>query len=728
MNSGMKRFSAILRGFAIVAGLALLFSARAIHAQADLGAISGTVTDASGAVVAHASITVTNVATGAERVTTTNGVGEYAITQLPAADYTLRISAQGFATSNQKFNLAVGQSRGINLKLAVAGGQTEVLVTSDNTTSPDIVDAQISTDITPGQVQDLPLGDRNPYDLVSLSGNVAGQISGGDRGVGADIGGARSASVDILMDGAENTDLFGVGVGQSIPQDAMQEFSVVIAGQGAELGRASGGTVNVASKGGSNAFHGDVYEYNRISSFASDSFNNNALYAAGQIGNPKPRYVHNQFGYYVGGPIKHDKFFFSSATEWLRVRSSAYSTAEVPLPGLLSLSASNMQDYFTADGKLQFPVNGPSYTGIDIQNKGLWKSDINSIAAAETGNSSATCADANPAQICTTSIFGTVVYPVPGDSGGGTPTNQWINFERIDWTVSQTTQVFGRYVQQNTNNFSGTNASSPYSGYNTGSTQVNHNLLLSLTHAFSQSMASATKVLATRFNNLQPLNGDPVPTLYPNSGSTVQFGEGVINFPGYLPTSPGSAIPFGGPQNFIQIGEDLTWTKGKHTFKFGGEFLFIKDNRVFGAYEDAVDALVQSGTKGALVNFINGNIGYENVAVNPNGVYPCKRDPDTNAYIYTSDCMIQTPATAPNFSRSNRYQDGAAYSSDSWRFTPRLTVNGGLRWEIYGPQHSQKASNDSNFFFGRNRQHLRTDPQRRPQDSRDRAERPAVEP
>jgi hypothetical protein len=486
----------------------------------------------------------------------------------------------------------------------------------------------------------------------------------------------------------------------------MQEMSVVIAGQGAEFGRASGGAVNVATKSGTNKLHGDLYEYNRISTFASDSFNNNALWAAPDhsgLSTPKPRYVHNQFGYFVGGPIKHDKLFFSSATEWTRVRSSSYSSASVPLPGLISQSAANMQSFFSTYGALQYPVNGPSYTGAQIQNQGTWTGDITNIAEMQTGATGASCADAALANaaICATPIFGTVVYPVPGDSGGGTPVNQWINFDRIDWTLSDTTQLTGRYIQQNSDFFPGTNASSPYKGYNTGSSQMNEDLLISLTHTFSPSIASATKLLGTRFINQQPLSSAPVsPTLYPNAGSTVQIGQGIINFPGYLPTAPGSAIPFGGPQNFIQVGEDLTWTKGKHAFKFGGEFLNVKDNRVFGAYDNAVDALVQSGTGGALVNFINGNIGYENVAVNPNGVYPCVRDPSTNAYIFTPSCMIQTPAASPNFSRSNRYQDGAAYFTDGWRATSRLTVSAGLRWEIYGPQHSQKAAYDSNFFFG----------------------------
>lgn len=701
---------AMILGAALAVGASVtLLNPVPALAQADLGSVNGTVTDASGAVVANASVTVTNTATGAQRVATSNAAGQYSVTQLPAADYTISVTAPGFATYTQRFALPVGSTRGVSVKLSVAGTQTEVLVSTDTTTVPNTVDGQISTAIGSTQMENLPVLDRNPYNLVSLSGNVGGQITGGDRGVGVDIGGARSASVDILLDGAENTDLFGVGIAQNIPQDAMQEFSIVVAGQGAEFGRASGGAVNVATRTGTNVFHGDVFEYNRISTFASDTYSNNAKWAAEDhsgLTSPKPRYVHNQFGYYFGGPIKKNKLFFSSSTEWLRVRSSSYSTAEVPLSGLIEQANANMQSFFTTYGTLQYPVNSTTYTGADIQNQGLWATDLTTIAAAQTGNTPTSttsgCTDAGLANapICTASLFGTVVYPVPGDSGGGVPQNQWISFNRADWTISDKTQMFGRYIQQSTDEFPGTVGSSPYAGYNTGETIKNHSLLLSITHVFTPSIASATKLLGSRNNTLQPLNGDASPTLYPNTGSTVQIGQGVINFPGYLPTSPGSAIPFGGPQNSIEIGEDLTWTKGKHSLKFGGQFLFIKDNRIFGAYDNAVDGLVQSGNKGALVNFINGTVGYENVAVNPNGAYPCSRSLTTNAYVYTSACEIQTPATAPNFSRSNRYKDSALYVNDTWHATPQLTVTAGLRWEVYGPQHSQKAGYDSNFFFG----------------------------
>jgi hypothetical protein len=672
--------------------IATTLAPHALHAQADLGSISGTVTDVSGASVAGASVTVTNISTGAVRTAVTNSKGEYTITQLNPADYEVSVTGTGFGTTKQKITVSVGGAATVSPKLAVAGTAVELEVSSDETTSVQLQNSEVSTVVETQQISNLPLFDRNPYDLVSLSGNVSSQITGGSRGVGFEIGGARSASVDILLDGTENTDLYAVGVGQPIPLDATQEFSVVIANEGPEYGRASGGAVNVSSRSGTNAFHGDVFEYSRLSTFASDGYNNNALYAAGDLANPKSRYTRNQFGYFIGGPIKKDKLFFSSATEWTRVRSEATVVATVALPSLVGpggFSGANTQNFFTTYGaNLAHPVNGRTYTGNDLIAEGIYKSDLQTIALT------------HPA-ILTTPIFGTSVYENPGDSGGGEPQNTWNNFDRVDWTVSDKTSVFFRYLELSQVEFPGTNNTSPYAGYNTGSTQKNYNAMASITHSFSSALASNTKLLATRFNNQQPLGTIPVsPTLYSNSGSSVTIGTGTLYFPGYSATSPGNAIPFGGPQNIIQIGEDVTWTKGRHNIKIGGEFVNLKDNRVFGAYENAVDALKQTGNTGALINLVNGNVGYTQVAVNPNGVFPCVRSATTGAYNVTSACEITLPATQPNFSRSNRYQDGALYAGDTYKVTPRLTINAGLRWEVYGPQHSQKESLDANFFMG----------------------------
>lgn len=709
-----KHLRALLMGAALSVGLAAVTLAPpAVMAQADLGTINGTVTDASGAVVAKAAVTVTNLATGAVRTSVTNSKGEYTVSQLNPATYNVTITAPGFASANSSVSVTVGSSNSLDARLAVSGGKTEVIVAADDFAGVQLEKAEVAAVLETQQILSLPTLDRDPYKLVQFTGNLSQDPADPyKRGVGFNISGSRTSSVDILLDGAENTDLYAVGVGQTVPMDATSEIRIVTSNSGAEYGRGSG-AVNVSTKSGTNGLHGSVYEFNRISTLASDGYNNNYIAAVTPGVTAKPRYTHNQFGYSVGGPVKKDKLFFFSSTEWTRIASAQNEISVIPTPDFLKMANSNTTDFFDKYGNVEHPINGTKYKGSDKAAQKVFGADITAIALQEMGLTAdpdnpiqGGCADTRiaTATICTTELFGQAIYQVPADSGGGLPVHQWISFNRADFTINQTTSMFGRYIQQSTINPAGTNAYSPYKGYNTGITQFNRSLELSLSKAFTPTLASATKLLGARFNQTQPLGDVPVsPTLYVNPGSAVPLGGGDITLPGYLPTSPGSAIPFGGPQNFIQIGEDLVWTKGKHQFTFGGQFLYIKDNRVFGAYENAVDGLVSSGTKGALQNFLAGGFAYLNVAINPNGAYPCSKDADGNYPALAdapSSCLIQEPVSSPNFSRSNRYDDGAAYVSDSYKVTPNLTLNLGVRYEIYGPQHSQKPSYDSNFFLG----------------------------
>jgi hypothetical protein len=666
------------------------------QAQADLGSCSGVVTDASGAVIPNAEVKLTNVATGAVRVTVTNTKGEYSVSQLMPATYTVGFSASGFNQASQTLQITVGSSNTMNVKLAVAGGSTEITVAADDFAGVHLEKPEVAAVIQTDQILSLPTLDRNPYNLVAFSGNLSSDPTASARGVGFNISGSRSTSVDILLDGVENTDLYAVGIGQTVPMDATSEIRIVTSNSGAEYGRGQG-AVNVSTKSGTNSLHGSVYEFNRISTLASDGYNNNYLHSVDPSTPAKPRYTHNQFGYSVGGPIKKDRIFFFSSTEWTRVRSAQNIITSVPTTDLIGLSASNMQDFFAKYGTLAHPINGTVLTGAQVQ-KSLWKSDINTIAEKETGAVSTTanpivdCSDVriSAAPICASNLFGQSIYQIPADSGGGTPVNQWISFNRADWTINQTSSMFVRYIQENLINPTGSVNNSPYQGYDTANTQYNHGLEVAYSKAITPTLASATKLLGSRYNNAQPLGTQPVsPTLYVNGGSPVTLNGGYINFPGYSQTSPGNALPFGGPQNFIEIGEDLAWSKGKHQFTFGGTFLYIKDNRTFGAYEEAVDGLINatSGASGALKNFVSGGLGLLQVAVNPQGAYPCYRNA-AGAYQQTSNCTINLPVDSPNFSRSNRYQDGAAYANDSWKVDPKLTLNLGVRWELYGPQHS----------------------------------------
>src|SRR5208283_5421366 len=158
----------------------------------------GVVTDSTGAVIPRAQVSVTNLETGAVRTSVTNSKGEYSVTQLNPATYTVSITAQGFAPATQAVSVTVGSQNTVIAKLAVSGGKTEVIVAADNFAGVQLEKPEISAVIETEQILSLPTPDRNPYALVAYSGNLSSDPTGGNRGVGFNFSGSRSASVDIL--------------------------------------------------------------------------------------------------------------------------------------------------------------------------------------------------------------------------------------------------------------------------------------------------------------------------------------------------------------------------------------------------------------------------------------------------------------------------------------------------------------------------------------------------
>ena len=168
------------------------------------------------------------------------------------------------------------------------------------------------------------------------------------------------------------------------------------------------------------------------------------------------------------------------------------------------------------------------------------------------------------------------------------------------------------------------------------------------------------------------------------------IGSDNIAFPGYNPFTPGSGGAFGGPQNLLQLYEDVTYTRGKHSWRFGATYTYQRDNRTFAAYQTAVDSLAKSGLGPAVSGLMAGQFNEIRVAIDPQGKFPCAVNP--------SDCQVTLPVSAPSFSRSNRYNEFALYAQDSWKLMPRFTVNLGLRWEYYGTQHNKNANLDANWY------------------------------
>ena len=675
-------------GFACFAAVLLLFSTAAL-AQFEKGAVAGTISDASGAVIQGATVTVTGAGTNAVRTTTTDNNGSYTVTNLAPGAYVLKVAQTGFGETKQGFEISPGVRSVVDLKLRPAGAETTVEVVGQGGTQVETESSAITQVVDANRVSKLPSLTRDPYDFVQTLGNVSQDSSSGTtgkdsitRGTGVSINGQRSSGVDILLDGGENVDLYTTKVGQSVPIDAVQEFSVTSSNFNAEYGRATGGVINVATKSGSNSFHGSVYDFNRVSALTSNDYDSNANGVA------KQKYTRNQFGYSVGGPVLKNKLFFFSSTEWQKVRSSATVIGLVMDPAFLAASAPNTRTFF----------NHPFRSGLNT---------LGTLNATDAGLdfTSAGFAAANPLLTAYGNgrpVFDKVSYSVPSDSGGGAPQNQSNMVHRIDWHISDKTTLFGRYALLRQTEFAGFVNNSPYAGFDTGQTNWDNNAMLSVTRVWSPRVVSDTKLVFNRLNNSQPLaSTQPVqPTLYFSSNVAASVNGDLINLPGYSQLTPGNSIPSGGPQNVAQISHAVTWLRGKHEFHVGGSYIYTRDNHTFGAYQNAVMALNgPSLISGGLENLLAGRANWFQVVIDPQGKFPCQKNA-VGATIASPDCTITLPATQPSFARSNRYNDMAFYGQDTWKITPRLTLNLGLRWEYYGVQHNKDPRLDSNFVFG----------------------------
>ncbi len=653
-----SKFVALTLAFLLVAVILPV----ACFGQTETGQISGTVKDPTGAVVAGAKVTIKSVNTGLTRDAVTNSSGLYVAPSLKPDTYEVTVEAAGFQKWGRQIEVAVGSSNEISAQLTVGAAATTVEVSAiGEAVAVNTENQTLSQIVTATDLNRLPTDPfRNPYALVGSASGVTEDSASGRGAGGYAINGQRSASTSILLDGAENVDLYSASVGQNIPLDSVQEFSVMTSNFGAEFGRASGGVVNLITKSGTNQFHGSAYEFNRISHLSANTYQNDAT------DQPKGIFARNNFGFAVGGPIKKDKLFFFDNLEWIRVRSSAPTFFSILDPSSYSLLAPASQAFFAAYGT---PVAG-----------------LKTLSTGPCNASSGLTCDL-------------VSFNIPQNAGGGTPENTWDEVGKIDFNLSTKTTISGRYAGYHEFDFVGSNADSPYNGFNTGATAFDQNYTFSINHVFSPNLVDTAKVVYNRLLAKDPLGSAPVgPTLYTAGTAATVLGQDLA-FPGYLPTSPGEALPFGGPQNLYQFYDDLSWAKGKHQFKFGGQFIHVRDNRTFGAYENAVEYLGTNLNTG-LANLLTGNTYEFQGAISPQGEFPCVRDPVTGVPTQTPACTLTLPVGPPDFERNFHYNDFAFYGQDSFRVTPRLTLNGGLRWEYYGVQHNANTALDSNFVLG----------------------------
>lgn len=425
--------------------------------QADTAQISGNVVDVAGAVVPGATVTITSTKTGFTRTTTTNNDGYYTISNVQPSTYEVSVKSGNFQEFKVTREISVASDVTINATLSATAGQTVVDVVASGADIAEVNtnDQTVSEVINTKQLIELPTITRNPYDFVNTLGNVSSGDNGG-RGVGVAINGQRSASTSILLNGGENVDTFTATAGQSVPLDSVQEFRVLTGTFTADFGRATGGVVNLVTKSGQNRFFGSLYEFNRNSKLSSAGFDANATFGASDIaaGNrARQLFNRNQFGGSLGGPIIKNKLLFFTNTELTRIRSTANFLALVPSAASIAVAAPATRAFFAGY------TLAATRTGVQRSIAG----------AAIVGQPAASCTP--PLVRCL--VLDQVRYSAPSDTGAGTPVNGVQSANRIDWNVSDRVQIYGVYSLDRSTGPDGSNASSPYAGFNTGFTTNN---------------------------------------------------------------------------------------------------------------------------------------------------------------------------------------------------------------------------------------------------------------
>ena len=660
-----------------------------LSAQGTTGRIVGRVADPGGAVLSNVKVTLVNEGTSVSRDATTNENGDYDFVQVPIGTYRLEFDMAGFKKNvRHGVSLDINQVLTLNMTMQVGATQEIVDVTSEaplvETTS-----TQMGAVVNQRAVSQLPLNARDTYQLLQLQPGVQSQ-TGSDLFYGSNnagvvsVNGGRGRSNNFSVNGGDANDQFANLPAVQPTPDSIEEFRVLTNTFDAEYGRNSGAVVNVVTKSGTNQFHGNVYEF----------FRNKVLNSGGYFDSQKPDFKQNQFGGTLGGPIKKDRTFFFASYEGRRIRQGISSDAfAVPT------DAERLGD---------FSADGGAFAGV-----------ITDQTVADTLNSRAGCAAAAADVIQPGSayadLFPTSQIPAPcmdptaidmmsqfvphaNRPDGTFQTVAGIHKDRTD----QFTFKFDHRINDKQNlsayyYFNDSNLFDPYSrfqaggaatlGFGAGTLERYQQLNLSHNYTITNSLvneAHFTYFRESQGSFLHPQRTSDVhnvcaivsPDSCFNDAANPDFGihpglgasrEGVPfvdvsglfsygnNFEGEIPQTG----------NTYQVNDNLSWVKGSHTLKFGGD-----------VRRQLFDQTLYYNVNG-LYSFYGGGAND-----------PLLSDSQGNELTLMPEYLLGLP---DSFSQGSaqiekvRSTIFAVFAQDSWKIKKNITLNYGLRWELFTP-------------------------------------------
>ena len=313
-----------MRKPAYIAALLCLCLGISAIAQTQFGAITGRVSDTTGALISRAKVTLTNTATNVKQETETNPEGLYTFANISAGNYEITVENQGFRKTVQKIKVEVAQRYNLDFLMQVGAVQYAATIT-DESAPLNTSTGEVSHTVTEKEIIQLPL--ISATHMIWSGSRPApatpARVTGDTRGLGLAIAGQRTSSVNFMLDGGENNDTFGAGVGQTVPLDAVQEFRLQKNSATAEFGR-NAIVTNAVTKSGTTSIHGSAYEFYRGAALSA------APLTTTPMGCLKSNFVRNQFGGSLGGPAIKDKTFFFGSFEGQRIRSSSTSRSSFP--------------------------------------------------------------------------------------------------------------------------------------------------------------------------------------------------------------------------------------------------------------------------------------------------------------------------------------------------------------------------------------------------------------
>ena len=630
-------------------------------ATAQNTSITGTVTDSSAAVIPQAKITARNLATNALRDTATDGSGSYRITNLVPGLYDVHIEKVGFKTVEYaRVELTVGQVQNLSPVLAPSAVGEVVTVHGEEIPPIDLDDAQLGNMVKSQQIEDLPMILRDPYELILLS---PGTIRSNSILGGLSVNGSRERNNNFLLDGTDNNDAEIPGL--TLPQpgltalnpDSVQEFRVITSNFLPEFGRNTGAVIDIVSKRGTNDFHSAVSWFGRFDALgARDYFNHQIDSTTGQVVRKDP-YSRNTFGIAAGGPLRHDKTFWFANYEGERFDTTLTNTSVVPTQAFKT----GVFTYTGTNGSVPIDLSTPENVfGLPLD------PTMQKLLALYPAPNGPKVDD----------VRGQLYFPSSTHTTGDNLS------VRVDHNFSQSEMLAVRYTfnRYEDPNFDHTDFLPGLGG--TGTLQRKQNAALQLTSVIDPRLVNNFRLGANRINF--PLTCQGLSTL-DGIGPKDLYGRGLdVPLPGVSGFGCLVIVDRNGSKRLsgtYTIGDDVTWARGRHTFKFGVETRDAYSNSTNGFYSRPTLDFNNFANFGGVPAFMTGDPSVDSNQTLQDMVW---------ALFGTVGSVTQAQFFDKQFNRTAddlrgfRQKDFAAFAQDTFKILPSLTLNYGLRYQFNG--------------------------------------------